>query len=102
MGIFSRWWKWWKKDPTKTKNLILLSVATSIDAAAVGFSFAALQNKILLPSIVIGIICFIFSILGVFLGAKIGNRFGIIAERVGGGILILIGVKILIEHLISI
>lgn len=88
-----------KKDPTKCKSLILLSIATSIDAAAVGFSFAALQGKILLPSIVIGLICFIFSISGVFLGAKIGNKFGKIAERVGGSILILIGTKILIEHL---
>lgn len=88
-----------KKDPTKGKTLILLSIATSIDAAAVGFSFAALQAPIIFPSIIIGLICFLFSISGVFLGAKIGNRFGKIAERVGGSILILIGTKILIEHL---
>ena len=88
-----------REDPTELKNLILLSIATSIDAAAVGFSFAALQNKIFIPSIVIGVICFLFSILGVFLGAKIGNMFGKIAERVGGSILVLIGTKILYEHL---
>lgn len=88
-----------KKDPTKGRTLLLLSIATSIDAAAVGFSFAALQSRIFFPAIIIGFICFIFSISGVFLGAKIGNKFGKIAERIGGSVLILIGTKILIEHL---
>lgn len=88
-----------KRDPSRGKTLILLSISTSIDAAAVGFSMAALNEPIFIPSIIIGLVCLIFSILGVFIGAKIGSLFGKWAERFGGLVLILIGTKILIEHL---
>ena len=90
-----------KKDPSKGRVLILLAVATSIDAAAIGFSFAALNIPILLPSIMIGLICVFFSALGIYLGTRIGNTFGKWAERFGGVILCGIGTKILVEHLLA-
>lgn len=89
-----------KRDPSRGKTLILLSVATSIDAAAIGFSFAALELPILFPSLLIGLICLIFSSLGVFIGSRIGNKFGKWAERFGGLILISIGLRILLQHLL--
>lgn len=81
------------------KRLLILSVATSIDALAVGVSFAVLDTNIWQSSLVIGVVCFAFSLLGGFLGRKIGSIFGKIAEIAGGLILIGIGVKILLEHL---
>lgn len=88
------------KDPSRGITLLMLSIATSIDAAAVGFSFAALQSPIILPSIIIGLVCMLFSVIGLFLGDKIGSKLGVWAERIGGMILIIIGIKILIEHLV--
>jgi manganese efflux pump family protein len=87
------------KDPSRGITLIILSIATSIDAAAVGFSFAALNTPILVPAITIGFICILFSLTGLFLGDKIGSKLGVWAERTGGIILIGIGLKILFEHL---
>jgi putative Mn2+ efflux pump MntP len=87
------------KDPSKGLNLVILSLATSIDAFAIGFSFNILRIPIIFPSIVIGFICFIFSFLGVFFGKKIGKFLGKRAEFAGGSILILIGIKILFDHL---
>jgi putative Mn2+ efflux pump MntP len=78
---------------------VMLSVANSIDAAAVGFSFAALNAPIFLPAIIIGVVCAGFSAFGLYLGPKIGSRVGAWVERFAGGILIAIGVKIIIEHL---
>ena len=86
-------------DPTKGVTLILLSVATSVDAFAVGLSFAAIQQKILYPSIIIGATAFTITLAGTWLGATIGRVAGKRAELCGGIILILIGIKILIEHL---
>lgn len=88
-----------RKDPSRGSTLVLLAFATSVDAAAVGFSFSALGVPILLPSVVIGIVCAGFSALGLLLGCGIGNAIGKWAERLGGAVLIGIGVKILIEHL---
>jgi putative Mn2+ efflux pump MntP len=86
-------------DPSRGKTLIMLSVATSIDAAAVGFSFAALGIPIVGPALIIGAICLIFSALGVFLGDRVGAFIGPWAERIGGVMLILIGLKIVLDHL---
>ncbi len=86
-------------DPTKGVTLILLSVATSIDAFAVGLSFAAIQQKILYPSIIIGAVAFAMTFVGTRLGATIGRVAGKRAELFGGLILIFIGIKILTEHL---
>lgn len=81
------------------KELFLLAIATSIDALAVGVTFAFLQVHILPASTIIGIVTFILCILGVFVGNIFGNKFEKKASIAGGIILILIGIKILVEHL---
>jgi manganese efflux pump family protein len=86
-------------DPSKGMNLILLSIATSIDALAVGITFAMLNVQIWYPALVIGIVTGILSLTGVQLGNKLGIKFGKNMEIIGGIVLILIGIKILIEHL---
>ena len=80
------------------KVLLILSIATSIDALAVGLSLSFLETSIIMPAIIIGIITFSLSFLGVFIGKKFGSYF----ERIGvlgGIILIAIAMRILIEHL---
>jgi len=83
----------------KFKVMLVLAVATSIDALAVGVSFAFLQVNIIFAVIFIGVITFVLSGIGV----KVGNVFGIKykskAELAGGIILVLLGIKILLEHL---
>ena len=88
-------------DPDETfrlKNLLLLAVATSIDALAVGVSLAFLGSSILFESLVIGVITFAVSYMGVHAGHKLSHLFGERMETVGGIILILIGVRIALEH----
>ena len=87
-------------NPLNIYVLLMLSVATSIDALAVGVSFAFLKISIVTPAIVIGTITFILSFFGVFIGNRIGHFFENKIEIAGGLILIGIGVKILLEHLI--
>ena len=79
-------------------HMLTLAVATSIDALAVGVSFAFLEMSIWMPIIIIGITTMMFSIAGVLLGKKAGERFKSKAELVGGLVLIAIGIKILWEH----
>ena len=81
------------------KSLILLSVATSIDALATGLIFVPLKNLIFTAMGIIFAVSFLFSILGCVVGIHFGKRFRFNVEAVGGLILIFIGVKILIEHL---
>ena len=81
------------------KELFVLAVATSIDALAVGITFAFLRVQIVLAVTVIGVITFLLSAIGVFLGHKFGAVYKNKAELAGGIILILIGLKILLEHL---
>jgi putative Mn2+ efflux pump MntP len=81
--------------------LIVLSIATSIDALAVGVSFGVLQAAILLPAFIIGIVCFGISFAGGMLGKRLEKVLGNKMEILGGFILILIGVKILYEHMIG-
>ncbi len=88
-----------RKDPSKGINLIILAVATSIDALAVGLSLGVLNRPILLPSIIIGLICSLFSIIGIAIGKKVGSFFSRKTEIIGGIMLIVIGIKILIEHI---
>jgi len=88
-----------KADPTKGLSLLLLSVATSIDALAVGLSLAALHVAILYPAVVIGLVAFFMTVLGVKIGPLLGQLVGKRAELLGGLILILIGVKIILDHL---
>ncbi len=89
------------KNPLHIKVILTLSLATSIDALAVGFSFAAFLDKILIAVFIIGAVTFIASMLGILLGKKTGPSFNKYAEILGGLILILIGLKILIEHLLA-
>ena len=86
-------------DKFSFKELTLLAIATSIDAFAVGITYAVLKTDILIPIIMIGVTAFIFTIIGLYLGKKIGNYFGDKFEILGGVILILLGLRILLEGL---
>jgi putative Mn2+ efflux pump MntP len=86
------------KDPSRGFTLVFLSIATSIDALAVGLSLGVLQKPILLPSVIIGVVCALFSVAGIYLGKRVGALLGKRAERIGGIILIIIGIKIVFEH----
>ena len=81
------------------KELFLLAIATSIDALAVGITFAFLKVEIFSAIGIIGCTTFVLSLIGVVIGNRFGSRYKSRAELVGGVILILIGVKILLEHL---
>ncbi len=87
------------RDPTKGLVLLILSVATSIDALAVGLSFAALDLPVLFPSLIIGVVAFIMTVVGTKTGPIFGRMAGRRAELIGGCVLILIGIKILTDHL---
>jgi putative Mn2+ efflux pump MntP len=89
-------------NPSKGFNLVMLSIATSIDALAIGLSLAMLNVSIWYPAILIGSVTGLMSILGIRLGIKLGMKFGKKMEIIGGLILIIIGVRILIEHLYAI
>jgi len=84
---------------TDYRELVALSFATSIDALAVGISFAFLKVKILPSVLCIGVTTFLLSILGVAVGEKFGAKYQNKATFAGGAVLVLLGVKILIEHL---
>ena len=84
-----------------TKTLLTLGVATSIDAIAVGVSMAFLKTSIYFPAFIIGFVTFALSLIGVISGYRFGKIKGINVELFGGIILIAIGVKILIEHLME-
>jgi len=86
-------------DQTKGLPLLLLSIATSIDALAVGFSFSVLKEQILFPSVIIGIVCFLMTAVGVIFGKVLARIFGKKVSIFGGVVLIGIGIKILIEHM---
>lgn len=86
-------------DDFGPRTLLPLAVATSIDALAVGVSFAALEVPILPAACLIGVTTFVCSALGVKIGAVFGARFRALAERAGGAVLILIGVKTLLSGL---
>jgi manganese efflux pump family protein len=89
-----------RKDPTRGGTMVMLSIAVSLDAFAVGLSMAALDVSIWTPVLVIGIVAGIMTVLGLHLGKTLGARtkIGSYAELVGGMVLIAIGAKILIEH----
>lgn len=86
-------------DPLDTKTLTTLAIATSLDALAVGISFATLEINILQGSLLIGGITFGLALIAVFVGHRFGGMFGKKIEILGGLILIGIGIKILFEHL---
>lgn len=82
------------------RELLMLAVATSIDALAVGIAFACLDVEIWSSISMIGVITLCISFCGVWIGNRFGNRFEKKAEIIGGIVLVLIGVKILVDHLI--
>lgn len=85
-------------NPLDIKVIISMALATSIDAFAVGISFAIIEVNMLLAFIIIGSVTFIASMLGILFGKKTGSHFGQKMEIIGGLILIAIGIKIVIEH----
>ncbi len=87
-------------NPLNVYVLLVLSVATSIDALAVGISFAFLKVSIVTPVIIIGTVTFLLSYLGVYIGDRIGHFFENKIEIAGGILLIGIGIKILVEGLV--
>ena len=84
---------------TGFKTMLMLAMATSIDALAVGVTFAFLKVNIWFSVMIIGITTFLFSFAGVRIGNIFGSRYSKVAEITGGVILILLGCKILVEHL---
>jgi putative Mn2+ efflux pump MntP len=89
-----------RKDPSKGREMVLLSIATSIDALVVGFSLAILMISVWYPAFVIGIITALLSITGIYLGKVIGSKIGKKMEVIGGLVIIGIGIKIIIVHIL--
>ena len=87
------------RDPTRGASLVVLSVATSIDALAVGLSLALLGVEIWYPAVVIGAVAFAFTAVGIHLGRRFGALLGRRMEIAGGVDPHRIGVRILVEHL---
>ena len=87
-----------KADQTRGWTLLILSIATSIDALAVGFSFSILKVPVIYPATVIGIVCFFMTVTGMLFGKVLAGIFGKKVEIFGGIVLIAIGIKILIDH----
>jgi putative Mn2+ efflux pump MntP len=89
------------RDYTKTKELLTVAVGTSIDAFAVGISFALLDLKIWLSGVIIGTVTFLASMTAIRIGKSAGAKLGQRVEIVGGLILIAIGIKIFLEHMLG-
>lgn len=89
-----------KDKPISFKEITLLAIATSIDALAVGVTFSFYEDiNIVLAVVIIGVITLIISALGVFIGNIFGSRYRFVATLIGGIILVLLGIKILLEGL---
>ena len=86
-------------DPTRGLSLVMLSVATSIDALAIGLSYALLRQSIWQAAITIGVITGALTWCGMLVGSRLGSRFGKRLEIAGGLVLIAIGIKIVVDHL---
>jgi putative Mn2+ efflux pump MntP len=86
-------------NPSKGRTLVLLCIATSLDAMAVGLGMAMIHSPILVPSIVIGIVTLGLSAFGLGVGEKLGLKFGKRMEVLGGLILVFIGLRIVYMHL---
>mgnify|MGYP001767901732 FL=1 len=91
------------KPLVRFRMLMALALVTSIDAMAAGLSFSTLNEPILVPSLIIGVVTFILSFSGVLLGARLSKaeKLEQYADIIGGVVLIIIGVRILVEHLIE-
>jgi len=91
-----------QKDPSRGITLVILSVATSIDALAIGLSLALLRISIWYPAVVIGVVTGVTSFIGILLGQRFSKKLGKQAGIIGGVILIIIGIRILLVHLFAI
>lgn len=89
----------YKSDPSRGGMLVILSVAVSIDAMAVGLGLAMLNTTILTPSVVIAVVTLLLSLLGLLAGNRLGEKFGKRMEIIGGIILLAIGLRILYTHM---
>lgn len=89
-----------KDNPSRGKTLIILSIATSIDALVVGFSLALINVDIWQPSVMIGVVTGFLSLAGIYIGDFLGAKFGKKMELLGGLVLIGIGAKILLSHIL--
>lgn len=90
------------KDYSKPVMLITIAIGTSIDAFAVGVSFALLDVKIWMSGIIIGIVTFLASMIAIRIGKSAGEKLGSKVEIIGGLILVAIGLKIFLEHILAI
>jgi putative Mn2+ efflux pump MntP len=88
-------------DPTRDLSLMILSIATSIDALAIGLSLAMLGLSVWFPALIIGLVACLFTLTGLRIGRRIGELWGARVEIIGGLILILIGIKVVLEHTLS-
>jgi putative Mn2+ efflux pump MntP len=89
----------YQSNPSKGKTLMVLCVATSLDAMAVGLGMAMIQAPVLLPSLIIGVVTSSLSIFGLLAGTRLGETFGRRMEILGGLILIGIGLRIVFTHI---
>lgn len=87
------------RDPTRGFSLVLLSIATSVDALAIGLSLALLEVRIWFPAVVIGLVAGALTVVGTLVGKRVGPALGAWAGRLGGVVLIGIGTRILYQHL---
>jgi putative Mn2+ efflux pump MntP len=90
-----------KNDPSRGLTMVLLSIAVSIDALAIGLSLALIGVSVWYPAIVIGVVTGLLSLVGLLIGNKLGKKFGHFMEILGGLVLIGIGVRIVLEHLLG-
>jgi putative Mn2+ efflux pump MntP len=88
-----------RADPTRGVMLVTLSVATSIDALAIGLSMAFLRVSVWFPAVVIGLVAAALTAAGLVFGSRLGRGVGHWAEALGGCVLLLIGTRILVQHL---
>ncbi|MBQ8179596.1 MAG: manganese efflux pump [Candidatus Methanomethylophilaceae archaeon] len=86
-------------DDLRPRTMLLLAIATSIDALAVGISLSMAGGGIWVPALVIGVVTMVLSMFGVRFGSALGDRFGRNAELLGGAVLIIMGLRILSDHL---
>ena len=89
------------RDPTRGLSLVMLSIATSIDALAVGFSLSVIGVSIWFPAFIIGLVAGVLTVVGMLVGSRVGDRWGSRVEILGGFVLIAIGVRILFEHILA-
>jgi len=89
------------RDPSRGWTLVMLSVATSLDALAVGLSLAMIAGPIWYPAAVIGVVAGALTLVGTRLGTRLGTRFGKVMEIAGGVVLIIVGIRIVYTHLVS-